>query len=148
MVLSQSVELYNDSEFKNRSIFHTIQEAHLSYFPSCVLPPYIITLWLYFASLNCIKQYFPISAAAPINNIIFRPKSINLKADNSKSFNKFWLYGKQYMQYRALAKKPKNTKQKILLIWLWRQGEDIFPKELDGNIMFYYYQLYKKQKQL
>ena len=56
------------------------------------------------------ERYFPISAAAPTDDVILRPKLINLKADDSKSFNEFWPYGKQYMQYRALVKRPKNTK--------------------------------------
>ena len=66
--------------------------------------------WLSFASFNYIKRYFSINAAVPTDNIILRPKLINLKADNSKSFNKFQLYNKQYIQYRALVKRLKNIK--------------------------------------
>ena len=115
-------------------------------FPSCVLPPYTITPWLYFASLNSMERYFPISAAAPTDDVILGPKSINPKADDSKSFDEFRLYGKQYMRCRALAKRLKNTKQRTSPIWRW--GEDIFPKEPDGNTTFYYCWLCEKQKRL
>ena len=45
------------------------------------------------------------------DNIILIPKSFNLKANKSKMFNKFKLYGKQYIWYKALTKALKYTKQ-------------------------------------
>ena len=51
------------------------------------------------------------------NNVIFAPKSFNLKADKLKTFNKFKLYRKQYIWYKALTKALKYTKQQSLYIW-------------------------------
>ena len=92
------------------------------------------------------QQYFPIRASEPSDNVILAPKSINPKIDDSKDFNEFKLYNKQYMWYKALTKKPKSTKQQISPIWQW--GEDIFLKDLNGSTTFYYCWLCKKQKQV
>ena len=40
------------------------------------------------------QQVFPSQLGLPTNNIILSLKSINLKADNLKEFNKFKLYSK------------------------------------------------------
>ena len=58
------------------------------------------------------QQVFPSRLGAPTNNVILTPKSINPKADNLNDFNEFKLYGKQYIWYKALIKKPKATKQR------------------------------------
>ena len=50
------------------------------------------------------------------------------------------------MWCKALTKKPKSIKQQISLIWRW--GEDIFLKDLNGSTTFYYCWLCKKQKQV
>ena len=42
--------------------------------------------------------------------MIFMPKSFNLKADKLKTFNKFKLYKKQYIQYKAFIKALRYTK--------------------------------------
>ena len=44
------------------------------------------------------------------DGVILIPKSFNLKADELKMFNKFKLYRKQYIQYKALTKVLKYTK--------------------------------------
>ena len=43
------------------------------------------------------ERFFPIRAAAPTNYVILVPKSINLKANNSKEVDEFWLYSRQYI---------------------------------------------------
>ena len=44
----------------------------------------------------------------------------------TKTVNEFKAYGKQYIQYKALIKAPKHTKQQSLYIWKW--DEDIHLK--------------------
>jgi hypothetical protein len=56
------------------------------------------------------QQYFPTRALEPSDDVILAPKLINPKADDSKDFDEFRLYGKQYMRCKALTKKPKSTK--------------------------------------
>ena len=62
------------------------------------------------------EQFFPIHAAAPTDDVILIPKSINLGANESQEFNEFRLYGRQYIWCISLVKKLKNTKQRTSLI--------------------------------
>jgi len=51
----------------------------------------------FLTSLIVMQQVFPSRLGAPTNDVILAPKSINPKADDLKDFNKFKLYGKQYI---------------------------------------------------
>ena len=84
MVLSQSVEPYNDSVFWNASVPY---EACL---PPTLLPIYLITWWLDFTSLIAIERFLYV----PTNDVILTPKLTNLKADDFKEVNEFRLYGR------------------------------------------------------
>jgi len=91
--------------------------AHLTSIPT-FLPIFLITWWFNFASLNLWwSNSFLYAQPRP-------PKSISPGTKESQEFNEFWLYSRQYVQCKSLAKKPKNTTQRILPIWRW--GKDIF----------------------
>ena len=90
------------------------------------------------------ERFFPIRAAAPTDNVILAPKSINPKADDSKEVDEFRLYGRQYIRCQSLAKQPKHTKQRTSPIWRW--GEDIFLKDSNGKTTYFYCWLCEKQK--
>ena len=49
---------------------------------------------LILSPLIAMERFFPIRAAAPTNGVIFIPKLINLKVDDSKEVDEFRLYGK------------------------------------------------------
>src|SRR5580698_6706975 len=87
-------------EFRGSGYSPTTVAAHINF------STFLITM----------QQVFPSRSGLPTDNVILGPKSINPKADNLKEFNKFKLYGKQYIQYKALIKKLKATKQRTSLI--------------------------------
>ena len=49
------------------------------------------------------QQVFPSRSGAPTDDVILAPKSINPKADDSKDFDEFKLYGKQYIRYTMVS---------------------------------------------
>jgi len=51
----------------------------------------------FLTSLIAMQQVFPSRSGAPTDDVILAPKSINPKADDSKDFDEFKLYGKQYI---------------------------------------------------
>ena len=56
------------------------------------------------------EWFFPISIPAS-DDILIAPKEINPNRTNaSRKVEEFKLNGKQYIQYYALTKAPKNTK--------------------------------------
>ena len=61
-------------------------------------------------------RYLSTQLAPVSNNVILAPKNFNLKANKLKIFNKFKLYKKQYIWYKALTKALKYTKQRSLYI--------------------------------
>ena len=123
----------------------SIQSKKPAYFTSLptFLPIFLITWWFDFASI-AMERFFPIRAAAPTDDVILAPKSINPGANESQEFDEFRLYGRQYIWYGSLAKKPKNTKQRTSPIWRW--GEDIFLRDSDKKMIYFYCWLCEKQK--
>jgi hypothetical protein len=129
------------SEIRASSI-QSRKPAHLTSLPT-FLPIFSITWWFDFA-LIAMERFFPIRAAAPTDDVILAPKSINPGANESQEFDEFRLYGRQYIRCGSLAKKPKNTKQRTSPIWRW--GEDIFLRDSDGKTTYFYCWLCEKQK--
>ena len=84
------------------------------------------------------------------NDFILTPKSINPAYNEAVEVEEFKLYNKYYIQYSALTRGPKYTKQHTSHIWKW--GEDIQLKpSSDGTAYYYYYlceQIQRKQELL
>ena len=84
-----------------------------------VIPPapvIVITLILIFFLTAAIERYLSAKLPSVSDDVILAPKSLNLKANKSKTIKEFKLYRKQYIWYKALIKTPKNIKQQSLLI--------------------------------
>ena len=79
-------------------------------------PIVIVALIFILFLTTAMERYLLAELPSVSNDVILAPKSLNLKADELKTIKEFKLYGKQYIQYKALTKTLKNTKQRSLLI--------------------------------
>ena len=89
-------------------------------------------------------RYLSTQSPPASDDVILAPKSFSLKADESKTFDEFKLYGKQYIRCKALTKAPKHTKQRSSYIWKW--GEDIQLKSSTDQRTFFYCYIYEQLK--